>query len=663
MKKYDVFISYSRKDKAFAQSVCQVFDAYKKYYKFEYFFDTSEIVIKNEYLERMAIAISQSKSMLFIASKNSYSSRFCTKELLYADEYGVGIYRYCLDKSKAPQKIDFLLIDQHYLEVELCPIEEMVRQVLSETLKQDIKPLSELQKVEEDVKPAPKPKILIWQRLRPKSKDLLKIGVYILVFLSLILATVLIAKKTGTDQKSFLNIAGFDMVFVKGGTFTMGATAEQGSDADSDEKPTHSVTVSDFYIGKYEVTQAQWRAVMGSNPSIFKGDNLPVDNVSYKDIEDFIEKLNAQTGKRFRLPTEAEWEYAARGGNKSKDYKFSGGDDINKVAWWQDNSSSNTQPVGQKRSNELGVYDMSGNVWEWCQDWEGSYSSGPITNPTGPSSGKYRVLRGGGWHDIAGNCRVSCRSSYNPVVCGSYFGFRLVMEPEPDFNYLFGDETMVFVKGGTFTMGATAEQGSDAFDDERPIHSVKVSDFYIGKYEVTQAQWYAVMGSNSSHFKGDNLPVDNVSYKDIEDFIEKLNAQTGKKFRLPTEAEWEYAARGGSQSKGYKYSGSDSISEVACYKENSGGKTCLVGKETPNELGIYDMTGNVWEWCQDWYGSYSGGMMLQINPKGPSAGNYRVLRGGSWYNNARSCRISNRGSGSPDRRNSNYGFRLACYSE
>ena len=148
--KYDVFISYSREDKAFAQSVCQVFDAYKKYYKFECFFDTSEIRIKNEYLERIANAISQSKSMLFLASENSYSSRFCAKELLFADEFGVGIYRYCLDKSKAPQKIDFLLIDQHYLEAALCPIEEMVCQVLADTLQQDIKPLSELQKEDND---------------------------------------------------------------------------------------------------------------------------------------------------------------------------------------------------------------------------------------------------------------------------------------------------------------------------------------------------------------------------------------------------------------------------------------------------------------------------------------------------------------------------------
>ena len=232
-------------------------------------------------------------------------------------------------------------------------------------------------------------------------------------------------KQGGSDA----NIAGFDMVYVKGGTFTMGATAEQGSDAYSDEKPTHSVTVSDFYIGKYEVTQAQWRAVMGKNPSYFSGDNNPVEYVSWKDIQKFLKKLNAKTGKKFRLPTEAEWEYAARGGNQSKGYKYSGSNNISDVAWYTDNSSSKTHPVGQKTPNELGIYDMTGNVWEWCQDWKGSYSSSSQTNPTGPSSGSRRVLRGGSWSNNARNCRVSIRLSDSPDYRSSYFGFRLVMEP------------------------------------------------------------------------------------------------------------------------------------------------------------------------------------------------------------------------------------------
>ena len=232
-------------------------------------------------------------------------------------------------------------------------------------------------------------------------------------------------KKGGANA----NIAGFDMVFVKGGTFTMGATAEQGSDAESDEKPTHSVTVSDFYIGKYEVTQAQWRSVMGKNPSCFSGDNNPVETVSWNDIQKFIKKLNTKTGKRFRLPTEAEWEYAARGGNQSKGYKYSGSNSISEVAWYKDNSNSKTHPVGQKRPNELGIYDMTGNVCEYCQDWYGSYSSSSQTNPTGPSSGNGHVLRDCNSGSSAEVCHVSIRIFGGTDIRHHYCGFRLVMEP------------------------------------------------------------------------------------------------------------------------------------------------------------------------------------------------------------------------------------------
>ena len=232
------------------------------------------------------------------------------------------------------------------------------------------------------------------------------------------------------NTPTYKKIGNIDMVYVAGGTFTMGATAEQGSDAYSDEKPTHSVTVSDFYIGKYEVTQAQWKAIMGSSPSYFKGDNLPVEWVSWNDIQEFITKLNAQTGKKFRLPTEAEWEYAARGGNRSKGYKYSGSNSINDVAWYYSNSNNNTHPVGQKRPNELGVYDMSGNVFEWCQDWEGTYSSSSQTNPSGPSSGTYRVLRGGCWVDYSSYSRVSYRLRLSPDSRKNGSGFRLVCSVE-----------------------------------------------------------------------------------------------------------------------------------------------------------------------------------------------------------------------------------------
>ena len=183
-----------------------------------------------------------------------------------------------------------------------------------------------------------------------------------------------------------------DMVRVEAGTFTMGATPEMENPND-DEMPTHQVTLTnDYYIGKYEVTQALWQAVMGYNPSEFMGDNLPVENVSWEESQEFISKLNRITGKKFRLPTEAEWEYAARGGNKSRDYQYSGSNNLSDVAWYTQNSDSKTHAVGTKQGNELGIYDMSGNVWEWCQDWKGTYSSSSQVNPTGANSGSFRFL-------------------------------------------------------------------------------------------------------------------------------------------------------------------------------------------------------------------------------------------------------------------------------
>ena len=234
---------------------------------------------------------------------------------------------------------------------------------------------------------------------------------------------------TNSEIETFtVNGVAFKMVKVAGGTFQMGGTSEQGEDAYAWEKPVHSVTLSDYYIGQTQVTQELWEAVMGSNPSYFKGDNQrPVENVSWNDCQEFIEKLNRLTGKNFRLPTEAEWEYAARGGNKSRGYKYSGSDNPDLVAWYDDNSGRETHPVATKQSNELGLYDMSGNVWEWCQDWYGDYSSNSQTNPTGASTGSLRVLRGGSWNDIARGVRVSYRGGITPGDRDLIFGLRLAL--------------------------------------------------------------------------------------------------------------------------------------------------------------------------------------------------------------------------------------------
>ena len=242
------------------------------------------------------------------------------------------------------------------------------------------------------------------------------------------------------------NGVSFKMIHVEGGTFTMGFTPERDfvylapdaftngytPFAPDEEKPAHRIVLSSYYIGETEVTQDLWKAVMGSNPSCFIGDNRPVENVSWEDCQEFITRLNQKTGRTFRLPTEAEWEFAARGGNKSKGYKYSGSNNIEEVAWYINswyygNSSNKTHAVKTKQSNELGIYDMSGNVWEWCQDWYGSYDSSVEINPTGSSSGSYRVIRGGSWDGCERLCRVANRDYYSPSIRNDSLGLRLAL--------------------------------------------------------------------------------------------------------------------------------------------------------------------------------------------------------------------------------------------
>jgi formylglycine-generating enzyme required for sulfatase activity len=230
-----------------------------------------------------------------------------------------------------------------------------------------------------------------------------------------------------SDLEIDVNGVQFRMKYVEGGTFMMGASGDD-SEAAYLERPRHSVTLDNFYIAETQVTQELWQVVMGSNPSHFKGDiHWPVECVSWNDCQKFIEKLNTITGRTFSLPTEAQWEYAARGGKKSKGYKFSGSNSLGDVAWYGGNSNNTTYPVAQKHANELGLYDMTGNVREWCLDWFDSnyYANSPQNNPQGPSSGGSRVLRGGGWGDDPERCRVSCRYDEAPEYPDGDFGLRL----------------------------------------------------------------------------------------------------------------------------------------------------------------------------------------------------------------------------------------------
>ena len=224
-----------------------------------------------------------------------------------------------------------------------------------------------------------------------------------------------------------------EMIFVEGGTFTMGCTDDECRE---DEEPAHQVTLSSYYIGKYPVTQAQWKAVIGSNPSHHNGCNdCPVEEVSWEDAQEFINKLNELTGKNYRLPTEAEWEYAARGGNKSQGYKYSGSNDINEVAWYYENSEGTPHPIGTKVPNELDIYDMSGNVFEWCNDWYATYTEDAQVNPQGSTEGLERVCRGGAFEEqwfwdhyfAPYPYRVSGRASCYPSYRGHGFGFRVAL--------------------------------------------------------------------------------------------------------------------------------------------------------------------------------------------------------------------------------------------
>jgi len=215
------------------------------------------------------------------------------------------------------------------------------------------------------------------------------------------------------------------MVDVNGGSFEMGSM-----DGADNEKPVHTVKLNDFAIGKYEVTQKEWESVMGKNPSIHKNcEKCPVENVTFEDVQTFLEKVNKLTGKRYRLPTEAEWEYAAKGGNSSMKYKFSGGDDINKVGWIITNSNGETKQVGKKKANELGIYDMSGNAWEWVSDYYAAdyYLNSPAENPAGPVKGKIRIVRGGSCLYNSMYSRTSYRMLISPRNPHHNYGFRLAL--------------------------------------------------------------------------------------------------------------------------------------------------------------------------------------------------------------------------------------------
>ena len=532
-----------------------------------------------------------------------------------------------------------------------------------------------------------------------------------------------------------VNGTSFIMVDVEGGTFIMGATSEQGDEGWSHEYPTHNVSLSSFKIGQTEVTQTLWEAVMGNNPSHYQADlNQPVENVSWEECMIFISKLNEITGRNFRMPTDSEWEYAARGGKRSKGYKYSGGNDIDKVAWYKNNGGATTHIVATKIPNELGIYDMSGNVYEMCQDFWGSYADNPQTDPIGAGFYYTRVRRSGSFNMDARYCRVSCRDEFQVHNVGSNtLGLRLALDDENSSKLMLAKSVAVFdvaeqftidilngkgnytlkihndgivsgvvsgekiiltgktigfttvilednishlsttlnvvvtlekpkifnvrgvtftmmpVAAGTFMMGATPEQLAYASNDEKPAHKVTLTkNYYLGQTEVTRALWEVVMEDNPNLSSDElNKPVTHISWDDCQVFISKLNEITGMTFRLPTEAEWEFAARGGNKSMGYIYSGSNNPYEVAWFWESipsqnlDDERSQPVAQKAPNELGLYDMSGNVPELVYDFNYNYTSGD--QIDPV-CTYGQYHITRGGSWASGHELCRVSDRDS-------------------
>jgi formylglycine-generating enzyme required for sulfatase activity len=476
------------------------------------------------------------------------------------------------------------------------------------------------------------------------------------------------------------------MLWVELGTFTMGSpSSEAGREADREDE--HNVTLTKgFYLGKYEVTQAQYQAVMTGNsnglsatPSQFGNNpNRPVEKVSWDDAQIFLTRLNAAeqaagrlpSGWSYVLPTESEWEYACRAGTTTA---YSWGTSIaTSNANYDASGISQTRDVGQYAANPWGFFDMHGNVREWTADWySATYPTGnPVVDPTGPASGSGRVNRGGSWYLPATYLRSAKRVNNPPGYNDFHLGFRVGFKFTGVHTVTSASNLqMLWVEPGTFTMGSPTSEAGHGSDETQ--HTVTLTKgFYLGKYEVTQAQYQAVMTGNSnslsatpSQYTGNDRPVEKVSWDDAQIFLTRLNAaeQTagrlpaGWSYVLPTESEWEYACRAGTTTV---YSWGNSIAASNANYDASGiGQTRDVGQYAANPWGFYDMHGNVWEWTADRHqAAYPAGTVT--DPTGPTSGSFRVFRGGSWGIPGSYLRSAKRYPNTPGYRLNNIGFRV-----
>ena len=572
------------------------------------------------------------------------------------------------------------------------------------------------------------------------------------------------------EQKEIIRQIVRNMVYVQGGYAMIGAQRDDISqpnyyeNAENREAPVHRVYLSSFYMNRYEITKSEWYVIMGNGsttraippdiPELELTQPLVTpaqDGLSWNDAKAFVDRLNhlctVSTGS-FCMPTEAQWEYAARGGGHTRDCVFSGSNVATQVGWIVTNSGLTVHTVGQLLPNELGIYDMTGNVFEWCQDWYGDYDPQDNIDPQGPAEGGTKVARGGCYMTDYSTSRNAYRMAYGPAETTVLnmpipTGIRLAMTTQTVDHYLTLSPTaitadpqggtysvtvgtdqsfyvsyhpswcsvetsagqlqltvndnhsgdirtgtvtvvagsltatvtitqdciltvegnlpdpcslasqivwsneataeqrdviqhllcnMVCVNGGSFNMGAHKNAGGynndpNANDDEAPVHEVYLSSYYLNKFQMTRGQYKTLMGNDPANFKESlNYPVESLSWNDAQAVVDMINSLCGLHFSLPTEAQWEYAARGGQLNHGYIYSGSNDVNEVGWVAGNANITTHDVGTKQPNELGIYDMTGNVYEWCSDWYHAYTS--ETEWNPTGAAEGLTKVGRGG-----------------------------------
>ena len=525
--------------------------------------------------------------------------------------------------------------------------------------------------------------------------------------------------KPGESRKITINDVEVVFHWCPPGEFMMGSPSDE-EDRRDDETPHPVLITKGFWFAETETTQAFWKAVMGkdNNPSRWKGDDLPMESVSWNDCQDFIKKLNEKTkdkGLQFRLPSEAHWEYACRAGSSTAYWWGNNPEDAKGKAnvldltaekeffdlGWRSSFEDGfvyTSPVGSFTANDWNLKDMTGNVGEWCSNWNDEYPAGMATDPEGPENGLYRMCRGGSWYDDVEFCRSATRDGRLPKRQFNHLGFRLELSDvsdEEDSVYVDpvptnpkpGESRKITINGvevvfqwcppGEFMMGMSTSE-IHRIDGETRHKVVITKGFWLAETETSQALWKAVMGkdNNPSANEGDDLPVESVSWNDCQDFIKKLNKKTKDKgllFRLPSEAHWEYACRAGSTTAYWwgnnpeDGKGKENVADASAKKkfpdwpldfsfDDGFAYSSPVGSFMANDWSLKDMSGNVEEWCSDWYEDYPAG--TAIDPEGPEDGSVRVLRGGSWKTGPLSCRSAGRGTGSSDVWNETLGFRL-----